>query len=67
MFDEGLSFLIPFLLCFKIEEGNKKISYDKIESICRSISYFLFVIGINKRGDGKIDYIQNNLTKGFTA
>ena len=64
-FDEGLSFLIPFLLCFKIEEGNEKISYDKIESICRSISYFLFVIGINKIGDGKIDYIQNNLTDLF--
>lgn len=65
MFDEGLSFLIPFLLCFKIEEGNEKISYDKIESICQSISYFLFVIGINKKGDGKIDYIQNNLTDLF--
>lgn len=65
IFDEGLSFLIPFLLCFKIEEGNEKISYTKIKSICRSISYFLFVIGINKRGDGKIDYIQNNLTDLF--
>lgn len=52
IFDEGLSFLIPFLLCFKIEEGNERIGYDKIKSICRSISYFLLVIGINKRGDG---------------
>lgn len=29
MFDEGLSFLIPFLLCFKIEEGNKKLVMTK--------------------------------------
>lgn len=29
MFDEGLSFLIPFLLCFKIEEATKKLVMTK--------------------------------------
>ncbi len=65
IFDEGFSFLVPFLFCFKIEEGDEKIRYDKIKSICQNISYFLFVTRMNKRGNDKIDYIQNNLTDLF--
>lgn len=64
-FDKGFSFLFPFLLCFKIEEGNKKISYKKLEEVCDNISHYLLITQFDKKGNEKIDYIQNNLTDLF--
>lgn len=70
LFDKGFCFFFPFLLCFKINQGNKKIDYETIHDICKKITDFLLIEKLNcdeidEENVEKIDYIQNNLTDLF--
>lgn len=70
LFDKGFCFFFPFLLCFKINQGNKKIDYETIYDICKKITDFLLIEKLNddeidEDNVEKIDYIQNNLTDLF--
>lgn len=67
LFDKAFCFLFPFLLCYKVEQGSKKINYDELNNICEKI----FEISLDNKFSNqlndedyftKIDYVQNNLT-----
>lgn len=70
IFNNGLCFLFPFLLSYKVEDGNKKIDYYNLLVVCKII--FNYSNYRNNKVDEneeenieKIEYVQNNMTDLF--
>lgn len=68
LFNDSFNFLYPFLLCYKVKDGEKKIKYGELYSICQNIDKYLTISKFKDaefyfgKYNDKIDYIQNNLT-----
>ena len=68
LFNDSFCFLLPFLLCYKIDDGIKKIRFDDLYFICQNIDKYLMISKFKDTGsfygkyNDKIDYIQNNIT-----